>query len=229
MINTLVFSLLSALLFATAAAAAPAAPAAPGAVKGVVLEVRDVEAYSYLRLKTQDGEVWAAVNRAAISKGTEVTIENPMVMTNFESKSLKKTFDKIVFGTLSGDKGSLAAAHAGMNKPAAVADVKVAKAGGSNGRTVSEVVGGKAALRDKTVVVRGSVVKFNSNIMGRNWVHLRDGSGSAADNSNDLLVTTKDTAKVGDVVVAKGIVHTDRDFGAGYRYKVLVEDASLQK
>lgn len=229
MIKTLAFALLSALLLATAGVAAPAAPSAPGTVKGVVLEVRDVEAYSYLRLKTQDGEIWAAVNRAAISKGAEVTIENTMVMTNFESRSLKKRFDKIVFGTLSGGKGSMAAAHPGMNKPAAVADVKVAKAAGPNGRTVSEIVSGKAALKDKTVAVRGSVVKFNSNIMGRNWVHLRDGSGSAADNTNDLLVTTKDSAKVGDVVVAKGIVHTDRDFGAGYSYKVLVEDASLQK
>ena len=229
MIKTLAFALLSALLLATAGVAAPAAPSAPGTIKGVVLEVRDVDAYSYLRLKTQDGEIWAAVNRAAISKGAEVTIENSMLMTNFESKSLKKTFDKIVFGTLSGDKGGMAAAHAGMNKPAAVADVKVAKASGPNGRTVSEIVSGKAALKDKAVVVRGTVVKFNPKIMGRNWVHLRDGSGSAADNSNDLLVTTKDSAKVGDVVVAKGIVHTDRDFGAGYSYEVLVEDASLQK
>jgi hypothetical protein len=65
--------------------------------------------------------------------------------------------------------------------------------------------------------------------MGKNWAHLRDGSGSAADNSNDVLVTTKDQTKVGDVVTAKGVVHLDKDFGAGYTYKVLVEDAALQK
>ena len=73
------------------------------------------------------------------------------------------------------------------------------------------------------------VVKFNGGIMGKNWVHLRDGSGSAADNSNDILVTSMDEAKVGDVVIAKGIVKTDVNLGAGYAYKVLVEDVAFQK
>lgn len=226
--NRLMLALAAMLLgMGTVRAADAPPPSAP--LTGVVLEVRDVEAYTYLRLKTRNGETWAAVAKTAIKKGARVAIENTMLMTNFESKSLNKTFDKIVFGTLSDDRGGMAAAHAGMDKPAAVTDVKVAKASGPNARTVSEIAGGKTTLKDTTVLVRGTVVKFNSNIMGRNWVHLRDGSGSAADNTNDLLVTTKDTAKVGDVVVAKGMVHTDRDFGAGYRYKVLVEDASLQK
>ncbi len=220
---------LAAMLLGIGTGRAADAPPPSAPLTGVVLEVRDVEAYTYLRLKTRNGETWAAVAKTAVKKGAEVAIENTMLMTNFESKSLNKTFDKIVFGTLSGDKSGMAAAHAGVGKPATVADAAVAKASGPNARTVSEVVGGKAAMKDKTVLVRGMVVKFNSNIMGRNWVHLRDGSGSATDNTNDLLVTTKDSAKVGDVVVAKGIVHTDRDFGAGYSYKVLVEDASLQK
>jgi hypothetical protein len=86
-----------------------------------------------------------------------------------------------------------------------------------------------AVLKDKTVLVRGKVVKFTGGVMGKNWIHLRDGSGSAADNSNDLLVTTKDQAKIGDIVVAKGVVRIDKDFGMGYSYKVLVEDATLGK
>ena len=83
-------------------------------------------------------------------------------------------------------------------------------------------------LKDKPVLVRGKVVKYNAGIMGKNWVHLRDGSGSAADNTNDVLVTTANQAKVGDVVTVKGIVHTNKDFGAGYAYKVLIEEATLQ-
>ena len=81
--------------------AAPIAPAV-AAVKGEVLEVKDVESYTYLRLKTKDGETWAAVGKAPIKKGAEVTIENVMVMNNFESKTLKKTFPTILFGTLAG-------------------------------------------------------------------------------------------------------------------------------
>jgi hypothetical protein len=73
------------------------------------------------------------------------------------------------------------------------------------------------------------VVKYNPSIMGKNWAHLRDGSGSAKDNTNDVLVTTKEQVKLGDVVTVKGVVRTDKDFGAGYTYKVLIEDATVQR
>ena len=119
--------------------------------------------------------------------------------------------------------------HSGIGKPVDVGDVKVPKASGPNARTVAEIVTKRIELKDKTVLVRGKVVKYTPEVMGKNWIHLRDGSGSAADNTHDVLVTTKDQARIGDVVVAKGVVHTDRDFGSGYSYKVLVEDATLQK
>ena len=211
------------------------APAA-SVVKGEVLEVKDVESYTYLRLKTKDGETWAAVGKAPVKKGAEVTIENVMVMNNFESKTLKKTFPTILFGTLGGAGGSapsagngMATAHAGIAKLTDIGDVHVPKASGANARTVAEIITKGAELKDKPVLVRGKVVKYNSGIMGKNWIHLRDGSGSAADNSNDLIVTTTSQTKIGDVVTVKGVVRTDKDFGSGYSYKVLIEDATLQQ
>jgi hypothetical protein len=111
----------------------------------------------------------------------------------------------------------------------APAPVKVAKATGPEARTVAEIVAGKAALKDRTVLVRAQVVKVNSGIMGKNWLHLRDGSGTAADGSNDILVTSQDTAAVGDIVSARGTVRTDVNIGAGYAYAVLVGDAALKK
>jgi len=209
-------------------------PSAPPvtAVRGRVLEVKDVDSYTYLRLKTKDGEIWAAVNKTPVKKGAEVTIENPMFMSNFESKALKRTFQQIVLGNLGGaggQAGGMPAGH-GMGKPAAeVGDVNVAKASGPDARTVAEVVGQSAALKDKTVVVRGKVVKYTDLGMGKNWIHLRDGSGTAVDGTNDILVTTTDQAKIGDVVLVKGVVHTDQDFGSGYAYKVLIGEATLQK
>ena len=213
------------------------APAAAMAepLKGVVLEVKDTDSYTYLRLKTADGETWAAVGKATVAKGAQVTIENPQVMTNFPSKSLNRTFDKIVFGSLAGAGGGapagggVASMHSGKPQAVDAANVKVAKATGPEAKTVAEIVNGRTALKDKAVVVRGKVVKFTAGVMGKNWVHLRDGTGSAADNTNDVLVTTKDETRVGDVVVAKGIVRTDVDLGSGYAYKVLVEEAKLQK
>lgn len=211
-------------------AAEPPAHVSPAAtvVTGDVLEVKEVDSYTYLRLKTKDGEVWAAVSKTPIKKGAKVTIENVLVMSNFESKTLKKTFPTILFGNLGGTGKEAANPHAGVAKAADTGPIKVAKASGANARTVAEIVTKAAELKDKTVRVSGKVVKYNPEVMGKNWIHLRDGSGVAADNSNDLLVTTLGQAKVGDVVTVTGVVHTNKDFGAGYAYKVLIEDATLQ-
>ena len=118
---------------------------------------------------------------------------------------------------------------AGAAKAADVGNVKVPKATGPDARTVAEIVAKGADLKDKPVVVRGKVVKYTPDVMGKNWIHLRDGSGSAADSTNDVLVTTKDETKIGDVVLARGTVRTDVNLGSGYSYKVLVEEATLQK
>ena len=124
------------------------------------------------------------------------------------------------------DAGQL---HAGIAKPADVGDVKVPKATGPDARTVAEIIDKKAALNNKPVLVRGKVVKYTPGVMGKNWIHLQDGSGSAKDGTNDVLVTTKDETKIGAVVVARGTVRTDVDLGSGYFYKVLVDEAKLQK
>ena len=223
-------------LGAAAGWAADKTPRATPPVSGKVLEIHEVQNYTYLRLRTGDGETWAAVGKASVKVGADVRIADPMVMTNFESKALGKKFDRIVLGTLSDAGTAVPAAgsgmtslHAGVARAEDVRDVKVAKAAGPQARTVAEIVTRRTDLKDRTIVVRGKVVKYTADVLGRNWLHLRDGSGSAADKTDDLVVTTRDAAAVGDVVVAKGIVRTDRDLGSGYTYKVLVEDAGLQK
>lgn len=210
------------------------------AVEGQVLEVKNVPQFTYLRLKTEAGETWAAVVTADVKKGDNVTIGNAIVMENFESKSLKRTFRKILFGNLRG-ANKVAATPSDTSAlgdsfsikpgkmPQPMITEPIAKAGGANAMTVVEIVTRAADLKDKQVLVRGQVVKYNAEIMGKNWIHLQDGSGSAASNTDDILVTTTNAAKVGDIVTAKGIVHTDKDFGAGYAYKVLIEEATLQK
>ena len=222
---------LAALVFAAAGFTAQAAPPAQAAtVKGEVLETQNVDSYTYLRLKTKDGEIWAAVPTSTVKKGAQVTIGNAMNMENFESKTLKKKFDKIVFGQLVDPNAPVAAPHgAAPAAPAAAPVAKVAKASGADARTVAEVVKGKATLKDKPVLVRGQVVKVNLGILGKNWLHLQDGSGSAAVGTNDILVTTKDVAAVGDIVTAKGAVRTDVNLGSGYVYAVMVDEGTLQK
>jgi len=211
------------------AADAPAMAAPSGSVvTGVILEVKDVDSYTYIRLKTKDGETWAAVSTTPLKVGATVTIGDAMVMKNFESKSLKKTFPSIVFGNLGGSNKSVGDPHAGSPKVADTTPIKVPKATGANARTVAEVITKSAELKDKPVRVRGKVVKYSGAIMGKNWIHLRDGSGTDADNTNDILVTSATPAKLGDVVTVAGVVRVNKDFGAGYSYKVLIEEATIQ-
>ncbi len=93
------------------------------------------------------------------------------------------------------------------------------------GKTVREVYQEKVKLKGKRVTLRGKVVKYHEAIMGKNWLHLRDGTGK--DPANDLTVTTQAKAKVGDTVLVEGTVMLDKDFGAGYTYDVIIEEAKV--
>ena len=218
---------LTATLLLVAAFSTQALPPAPP-LTGEVVESRDVQGYTYLRIKTASGETWAAVPTSVVKVGSQVGIANPVTMQNFESKTLNKRFDKIVFGQIV-DPLAKPAAPASAAPASASAITKVTKAVGPDARTVAEVVTGKAGLKDKTVLVHGQVVKASTGILGKNWLHLRDGSGSAAAGTHDVLVTTLDNAAVGDIVNVRGKVRTDVDLGSGYAYAVLIEDASLRK
>jgi hypothetical protein len=225
----------------TAAAAVPAqAPQPSSAIEGTIVETMDSGGYTYMRLETAGGETWVATPQVTVKKGQVVTVVPQMTAEKFESSTLGRTFDRIVFATFQ-PAGAASAPPAGtapqmppMTSPAVNApmtsamgtpsdhmrpkvdpgDVNVPKAEGANARTVAEVWSGRAAL---------------GGIMGTNFMHVRDGSGSEAGGDNDLTVTTNDVAAVGDIVTLRGIVQVDKDFGAGYRYPVIVEKAAVKK
>ena len=94
--------------------------------------------------------------------------------------------------------------------------------------TIGELYAQKASLANKPVVVRARVVKVTNGILGKNWLHLQDGTGSQADGTNDLVVTTdSNSAKVGEVITIKGNISLDRDFGSNYKYDVIIEGAGV--
>jgi hypothetical protein len=239
-----ILSIICMLMITTSAWASESPASSPtesAVVKGEVLEVLNVENFTYLRLNTHAGEMWTAVINTPVKKGTIVTIKDVIVMSNFESKILKRTFPTILFGNLVVSGGD---AHLSSNNhlPLVMGTYYLAlaqkwdtkkslhapKSRDANVRTIAEIVKKADELKETTVVLSGSVVKYNPDIMGKNWVHLRDGSGSAADNTDDILVTTSNQVKLNDLVTFKGIVRISKDFGAGYAYKVLVEEATLQ-
>ena len=94
---------------------------------------------------------------------------------------------------------------------------------------MANVWANRRALAGKAVAVRGKVVKYNGGILGVNWLHIQDGTGTADRKTNDLTITTDDTATIGDIVTATGTLATDKDFGAGYAYPVILEKSTLKR
>ncbi len=93
--------------------------------------------------------------------------------------------------------------------------------------TIAELYANKTVYQGKTVRLHGKVVKYNPNIMGKNWVHIQD--GTEHEGKNDLTATTGMTTKVGDEITIEGTVVLNKDLGAGYFYEILLEDATIVK
>jgi hypothetical protein len=212
---------------------APAGAAAEtDLVEGVaeILETMDSGGYTYARLATVEGEVWAAAPITPLAVGDQVEFTGGMQMTDFHAPSLDRTFESIWFVAglpKPGEDAVAARGGGGMGSGAAetpeVEPGSVTRAEG--GHTVADLYARRTELAGQEVAVTGRVVKFNSGIMGKNWIHLQDGTGQ--EGTNDLTVTTLASAAVGDEVLVKGVLVLDRDLGAGYRYELIIEDASV--
>jgi hypothetical protein len=122
-----------------------------------------------------------------------------------------------------------APADSGMGVSTPINDMKVEKATGQDAYTIAEVYKKKSDICNNKVIVRGKVVKVLPEILGKNWIHLQDGSGDEKKGNYDLVVTSKDLPSLGDVITVSGTLYTDKDFGAGYKYNVIVEKASITK
>lgn len=107
------------------------------------------------------------------------------------------------------------------------AESEVEKAVGENAYTVGEIFEQAKALNGKKVRIRGQVVKFNANIMGKNWLHLQDGTGDPMQNTHDLVATTSEPVNSPSVITVEGTVAADKDFGAGYKYVVIIENSTI--
>lgn len=237
----------------TAAPMAPA-PGMPAAGQpagqyfvGKVLETMDAGGYTYVHVDNGDEKIWAAAPQFEVKVGEKVTVPEGMPMKDYESKTLNRKFEVVYFvGAIGkGDQppaqmapaGGGAAlppeakmpegAHPKLDPAQAAKDAKVTFAGIKKAdKTVGEIYAGQAGLSGKEVAIRGKVVKFSAQIMGKNWVHVQDGTGQAG--GNDLTVTTADIVKVGDTVLVNGKITLNKDFGMGYKYDLIIEDGKVK-
>lgn len=216
--------LLPALADDVTGATAPAPAANP--IAGTVTEVINAAGYTYIGIDNEGQQVWAAGPVTALAVGDKVTIDTGMPMTNFHSKAMQRDFPLIYFvgrfiTDKTGDPKPVVDPHA-----AAAAErerqpvTDIAKAEG--GHTIAEVYARKNELAGNIIRVRGKVTKYTGEVLSRNWLHIRDSS-----TLDDLIVTTSGTTAMDEVVTIEGKLALDKDFGFGYTYPVMIEDASL--
>ncbi|MCK5540542.1 MAG: DNA-binding protein [Deltaproteobacteria bacterium] len=234
---------------------------ATGSLAGKVLETMDSGGYTYALLATEDGDKWVAAPKTVVKVGQTAAFAPGMVMRDFKSETLGRTFAELVFSSgLAGagsGKSMMAAGscpntketnaedgspHGGagmggdgmgsMKSSGRVTvppvDLAIEKADAENAFTVVEIYQQGTALNQKKVAVRGKVVKVSANIMGKNWIHLQDGSGKPEAGTHDLVLTSLQKPTVGEILVAEGILAADKDFGAGYRYEVIIEETEFK-
>lgn len=213
-------------------AAAPMGGVPAVALSGKVVETLNSGGYTYVALEKAGKKTWVAIPETSVEVGRELSFKPGAEMTNFESKSLKRTFATIYFseGLASGVESTAGKSSKGSSGGVVVSTekIKVEKAAGPNGYTVAEVYQHKAKLNGKKIQVRGKVTKVAAGIMGKNWVHIQDGTGSPKAGSHDLTVTSQDLPAVGTVVLVSGTLHSDKDFGGGYKYQAIIEDGAIK-
>ncbi len=241
-------------------------------ITGKVVETLPAGGYTYLNIDQGTEKIWVALPAANVEVGQEVSVTYSMAMQQFESKTLNRTFDELIFASgfadgstppaspmgsspswgssphaasgttggsfsdaLSAEGGApgsdeMALIETGSNRAVVPSsDIKVDKAVGDNSYTVGEIFEKSSGLAGKQVLIAGKVVKVSPSIMGRNWIHLQDGTGDSSQNTHDLVVTSNDLPNMGDVITVQGTIASNKDFGAGYSYKVIVEEATIKR
>ena len=183
--------------------------------------------YLYLQVSENKETFWIAVPAMDIDPGETIYFSKYMIMSDFKSDNIDRTFKTILFvedARKSATPDEMKKIHSGA---ASVEKQDINIEPLAEGKTIQQIYADKSSLNGKMVMAKGKVVKFNKQIMKRNWIHIQDGTGD--ENSYDLVVTTNDEVKVGDVITAEGKLSVDKDFGAGYFFPVIIEEAKIEK
>ena len=231
-------------IFAIAAAAiipichAKKLPDAKGKInhKVVVAEVLQTTSYTYLHVKENDSLKWLAIPSMPAKAGDTYYYLDGLQMLKFESKELHRTFDEVFFlggvstEPITGNKpnpatmpGHNGAAQPYTRKPTPELKKNITIETPKDGITIAELLSHKESYAGKTVKIKGEVTKFSAEIMNKNWVHIQDGTEN--NGKFDLTITTSIDTKVGEVICMEGKRTLNKDFGYGYFFDVMMEDA----
>lgn len=197
--------------------------------KVVAQEVLQTEKYTYLRVTEDGNETWIAVPKTNAEVGATYYYKGGLKKTNFKSVEHNRIFETVylVSGiSTSPAAGNITGAHMHVNtSPGEGQDQNITIDPPEDGITIAELFENRSQYGGKTVRVRGRCVKRNNMIMDRNWVHIQD--GTLDDEEQNLTVTTMENIPLGAVVTFEGVIALNKDFGAGYKYEIIMEEAHV--
>ncbi len=202
--------------------------------KIVVEQVLQTTSYTYLLAEENGQTQWLALPKIEATIGETYYYQGGMEMRDFKSAELKRTFESVIFiqGVQSAKaiQGKSEISHDNQKtSPQASGlvsgrlDIKLDPADG--GISIAELLGNRNNYANKIVKLRGKVMKFSSNIMGKNWIHLQDGTDHS--DEYDITITSDMEAVQGDIVTIEGKITLDKDFGYGYFYKIIMEEGKI--
>ena len=199
----------------------------PGTHGVSVTEVLQTTNYTYLLVDENKNKFWIAVVRREAKPGDSLYYTRAGEMKDFVSRELKRTFPSVFFVEDPTDKLVVAPKPASQGLTPKKAEVKkwtdVSVTTPKGGITLSDLYKNPGNYNGKTVIIRGVVVRYNAQIMKKNWLHIQDGTENAG--KFDLTVTSLDSLVVGSTATFKGIIALNKDFGSGYSYEVIMEEA----
>jgi len=190
-----------------------------------VIEHTNASNYTYINVEEKDKEYWIAVPQMEVEDGEVLFFTKSMEMKNFKSESLDKTFESILFvEDISRTPQSKDGKISHPNVESTREEVKIEPL--KDGYTIAKLFNEKESLAGKKIKVRGKVVKYNEGILDHNWIHIQDGTGEQG--KHDLVVTTTASVQIGQTIIAEGVIAVDKDFGSGYMYSILLENAEIK-
>jgi len=196
----------------------------------VINEILPTANYTYLNVTEGEKTFWIAVSSTDAKIGETYFYVGGLFKNNFESKALNRVFDELyLVGNLVSSNhgeqpGAVTANNSEVNELAAKSEkINIIRQKGSI--KISEIVNNPKKYEGQTVQVDGECTKINLGIMGKNWIHLKDGS----QDDFDLVITSDALVDIGSVVTIKAEVVLNKDFGAGYKYDLILENGSIVK
>lgn len=192
-----------------------------GIVEVEVKEVLQGERYSYLKVQDSDQIFWIAVLRDTFEIGGRYIIKEGVFKTDYASTEFNRTFDEIYLVPFIQEASAYQKQVGNQEMDSGISESAPLTREGSV--RISEIVANPKKYDGKTVQVTGRITKVNANIMDKNWIHLQDGS----DDKFDFVATSTSGMPVGHVITLKGVIRTNKDFGAGYTYEIIMEDAEI--